>query len=325
MQPEPVILGIDGGGTHTRVMAADLRGTILSYSEKGSASLYRDAAAASNVHEAIRHTLALGGIAPGQVIGIAAGIAGYDAPEDLEWILRLTDLPELLCPKWHVNDALIAHYGAMPGTPGIIVISGTGSILVAVNEEGRLLRNYDFHHYANSAARSIAYETVYEVLAGYTDASDDRLIRRMLEHWQKPSLSALHTLAEAGFESDRRTRDKTFGAFAPAVTAEALGGSGAAQRVCDRAMDQIMNGIGLLAGSLRQDPVPVACIGSVVNSDYFRAGLTARLQRGARKAYAALQPQLPPVAGAVLYALEQLGRPADAAVIHAMQQGAAKL
>ncbi len=42
MQEEQVVIGIDGGGTHIRVMVCSHRGHVLSYLERGSASIYKD-------------------------------------------------------------------------------------------------------------------------------------------------------------------------------------------------------------------------------------------------------------------------------------------
>ncbi len=39
---EGVVVGLDGGGTHTLVMVADLAGSVLSYTEKGASSIYKD-------------------------------------------------------------------------------------------------------------------------------------------------------------------------------------------------------------------------------------------------------------------------------------------
>lgn len=319
MQHAEIVIGIDGGGTHTRVIAADAEGNVLAYCKKGSASMYRDSSAERNVKSAIMEALESGGLKPGRVIGLAAGIAGYDAPEDLDWITPLTAIPELACPKWHVNDALIAHYGAHLAQPGIIVISGTGSILIAINEDGRYLRNYDFHHYAASAARLLAYDTVYEVLAGQTDSSDERLIARMLAHWDASTLSDLYKLASKGFEADRKFRDSCFGQFAPVVTEAAEHGSSAAQRVCAKAVMQIKVGIELLAASFTRPEVPVAFIGSVANSGYFQSELRKTLKNGTNKQYTVVTPQLPPAVGAVLYALKQLGRPVTEDMISRLQ------
>lgn len=320
MQPLDVVIGIDGGGTHTRVIAADSEGNILAYCRKGSASLYRDSAAQQNVQTAIREVLDRGGIEPGRVTGITAGIAGYDSPEDLAWITPLTGVTELTCPKWHVNDAIIAHYGALLARPGIVVIAGTGSILVAINEAGRCLRNYDYQHYAYSAARYLAYDAVHEVLAGHYDSSDDLLVAQMLKHWNAAAISDLYGLASSGFDADRQARDKRFGEFAPVVTEEAERGSSAARRVCGRAAEQIKVGIELLAASFTLPAVPVAFIGSVACSGYFQASMRKLLKNGANKQYTVVTPQLPPAAGAVLYALEKAGYPVTEDLIRRLQK-----
>ncbi|CAM4441805.1 N-acetylglucosamine kinase [Paenibacillus typhae] len=319
MQQKDVVIGIDGGGTHTRVIAADIQGNILAHSIKGSASIYRDSSVQVNVQSAIEDVMNKGGIEAGRVAGLAAGIAGYDAPEDLEWITPLTAVPGLACPKWHMNDALIAHYGAHLARPGIIAIAGTGSILIAINEEGRYLRNYDFHHYAASAARLLGYEAVFEVLAGHADASDERLVARMLGHWNTATVTELYHLASGGFDADRKARDRCFGRFAPAVTEEAALGSAAAIRVCSRAVKQIKTGIELLGASFKQYHVPVAFIGSVAGSSYFQAKLREELKNASNRQYTVVTPQLPPAAGAVLYALEQTGLPVTAEIIRRLQ------
>ena len=312
---EDVIIGIDGGGTHTRVAVSDMQGTVLSYSEQGAASINKDAGAVQNVRQAIVQALKAAGREPRHVKGVAAGIAGYDEEGDREWVEQLTELEGLDCPKWHVNDAVVAHCGALLARPGIIVISGTGSILLAINEKGEMIRNYDFHHYAASAARFIAYDAVYEALARQTVPADAALIRSMLEHWEARSLEELWGIARNGFTADRRARDLRFGQFAPAVTEAALQGSPLARKVCDRAIDEMMVGIEMLAAAFSRDAVTVAFIGSVVGSPYFANRLNERLKQGTVKKYEAVTPQFSPVLGAVLMARQRLMLPVDNEVI----------
>ncbi len=307
---QQVVVGIDGGGTHTRVMVCELTGRVLAYIERGSASLHKDLRASMNVRNAISEGLAAAGKKPNQVRGLAAGIAGYDSESDLEWVESLTALDALSCPRWHVNDAVAAHYGALLMKPGIIAISGTGSIIVACTENGKYLRNYDFHQYAYSAARFISYEAVYEALAGYADGTDSSLVEAMLRHWGVESMAELYAIGTAGFDGDRRERDLRFGQFAPTVTAAAQHGSALAQRVCDRALHQLKLGIQLLGAAFTQETIPVAFIGSVINSRYVNDQLEILLgAAGGSHRYRVVPPRYSPAAGAVLYALRQLGIP----------------
>jgi glucosamine kinase len=317
MSSEQVVIGIDGGGTHTRVMVSDLEGNVLSYIERGSASIYKDEQATQNVHEAITEVLQMAGRTSEQVQALVAGIAGYDNPSDLDWITPLTDLPGFTCPKWHVNDAVSAHSGALMTQPGIVVIAGTGSIIVGITEDEQFIRNYDFHHYAMSAARFISYDAVYETLAGHTNETDKNLIRLMLEHWNVSSIDEFAAVAKRGFSEDRRERDKRFGEFAPFITAAAEYGSSVAVRVSNRAIDQMKVGIELIASSFVSNEISATFIGSVVNSPYFYRALSEQLSStGRNKRYTVVKPQFPPVVGSVLIAMKNLNIPIDNAIIN---------
>ncbi|WP_433944622.1 N-acetylglucosamine kinase [Paenibacillus sp. SN-8-1] len=316
---DKVVIGIDGGGTHTRVMVCDLNGKVQAYTEKGPASIYRDASATINVMNAIEEALGQAGKSPKQVLGVAAGIAGYDAESDLEWITPLTEVPGLICPKWHVNDAVIAHQGALMMQPGIVVIAGTGSNILAITENGQHLRNDHFHHYAASGARSISYDAVYEILAGNRDSTDDALITAMKIHWHVETLSEFYQLAKMGFEADRQARDRTFGRFTPRVTEAAAKGSSTAMRVCDRAVSQIKVGVEILASSFASECVDVALIGGVANSSYVSEALTRQLHLGSNRRYRVHKPIFSPVAGAILLALHKLQVPISPEIITNLQ------
>lgn len=305
-----VVIGIDGGGTHTRVLVCDLEGNQLAYlSGSGASSLYKDKHAVQNVKDTLLNALAMAKVSVQDVRYVTAGIAGYDTPKDLEWVSELTNLPGLHCPKQHINDAVAAHAGALLGKPGIVAISGTGSIILGVTESGRQIRNYDFHHYAASAARYISYETVYEVLAGHRDRSDEALLNAMLQHWKVEKLQDFAELARQGFYDDKRERDKQFGQFAPMVTDAAEKGSSAARLVCNRATAQIKVGIDLTGSAFASDEVEVAYIGSVISSAFVSDELTRLLADGRNKSYKITSPKYEPVVGSVLLALKAMGNP----------------
>jgi len=314
-----IVIGIDGGGTHTRVMVCDLEGKVLSYTEKGAASIHKDLNAKHNVQEAIQEALLLAGQSPQQVCGLAAGIAGFESDKDLEWVEELTAVDGLSCPIWYMNDAVAAHWGAFTGDPGIVVISGTGSLIFAITDENKQLRNYDYHQYAASAARFIAYDAVYDALSGIANETDADLINAMLQHWGVDSMDELHEQARNGFLPDRYERDRIFGRFAPAVTKAASNGSMLASAACNRAIREIKVGIELLAHAFRRENVAVTFIGSVVNSEYFTNELSRELRSGSNKRYTLVKPMLTPAAGAVLYAYNALRVETSEGVIHNLQ------
>jgi hypothetical protein len=119
-----VVLGVDGGGTFTRALIADLDGRVLASAETGGSNPSHHPRAEENAREAIQQVLAAAGCEPGQVVAVVAGFAGLDRPRDQKWADRFTAVPGLVCPRLCVNDAVIAHAGALRSQPGIIAISG---------------------------------------------------------------------------------------------------------------------------------------------------------------------------------------------------------
>lgn len=317
---QEIVIGIDGGGTHTRVMVVDLAGNVLSYLENGASSIHKDLQARENVQRAIEEAIRQSGSDMKHVLAMTAGIAGFDSKADLEWVLPMTAIEGLDCQKQHVNDAVVAHSGALLTEPGIIVISGTGSIIYAVTEEGQQIRNYDLHHYAASAARFLAYDATFEILSGNIDDSDHDLVSNILQLWKLSTVEELSQLALQGFVADQRERNRKFAQVAPTVTEAAAQNSKLAKLVCDRAIHQIMAGVEMLASYFSNAEVNVSLVGSVVNSDYFQLRLATKMSDGNNKKYRLIKPAFSPVAGAVLMALKQLNIPIQQELLHNLSQ-----
>jgi glucosamine kinase len=318
-----VVLGMDGGGTHTRIAITDTDGNLLSYVErKEASSLNKDLKARENVHNAVYEAVGKAGCSLGDIIGLAAGVAGLDNESDLEWARELTHMDGLDCVSRHVNDAVAAHNGAFLSKPGIIAISGTGSIIFGITESGRHIRNYDFHHYAATAARFLSYDTVYKIIAGETDQTDGELVDQVLKHFGVNDVSTLAKLGSEGFMEDRRARDKHFGNLAPVVTDTALKGSHLAVEICDHAAAAVVTGIRLVGACFESDTVPVALIGSVVNSIYIRNALGEILNKKANKGYTLVEPALPAVLGAVVMAMELKGIALNEQILNNLTKGA---
>lgn len=301
-------------------MAVDLAGNVLSYVEKGASSIHKDLQARENVHRAMEEALQHAGRNVKHVQALTAGIAGFDSNGDLDWVLPLTAIEGLDCPKQHVNDAVVAHSGALLTEPGIVVIAGTGSIIYAVNEERQQIRNYDLHHYAASAARFLAYDATFELLSSYIDATDNDLVNEILTFWEVSTVKELSQLALQGFVDDQRERNRKFALLAPLITKAAVQHSKLAKLVCDRAVHQIMTGVEMLASYFSNTEVNVSLVGSVVNSDYFQSRLACKMGNGNNKKYKLIKPAFSPVAGAVLLALKQLNIPIDKNLSHNLSQ-----
>jgi len=322
-----VVLGLDGGGTYTRVAITDTNGKLLSYVEyKGAASKHKDKNAKENVFNAVYEAVKKANCELGDIIGFTAGVGGYDSESDLEWVREVTDIEGLTCPVQNVNDAVIAQRGAFLLQPGIIAISGTGSIIFGITESGESIRNYDFYHYASTAARFLSYDSVYKIIAGETDQTDSDFIAAVLKHFKVNDLTALTKLGSKGFMDEYTQRAKLFGDLAPVVTAAALNGSHLAEHICGKAAADLITGIKLVGACFESDTVPAALIGSVANSMFIKNRINESLnKKDSNKNYLLAEPVLPPVLGAIMMSMYFNKIPMNDEIISNLQESAGNL
>jgi N-acetylglucosamine kinase-like BadF-type ATPase len=132
------VLGVDGGGSGTRCVVIDASGKALSRSSGGPSNPlttgFDEAAAA--IMGAVERATEKAGI---EVFSAAClGIAGTDRPSGRDALMERLEIPSGRVRM--VTDAAAALAGATGGGPGVIVISGTGSIALGMNEGGETAR-----------------------------------------------------------------------------------------------------------------------------------------------------------------------------------------
>ncbi len=130
------VMGLDGGGSRLRVVIAAPDMTVLASSEGGSAnpnSTGRDVAAQS-VRAAIRAALVQARLAPADIHAVGAGIAGARTAPD--WV---RDTVSAVLPYAEIrvaSDVEIALIGAHGQRRGVLVLAGTGSVVLGINGLG---------------------------------------------------------------------------------------------------------------------------------------------------------------------------------------------
>ncbi|HEV2350611.1 MAG TPA: BadF/BadG/BcrA/BcrD ATPase family protein [Terriglobia bacterium] len=144
-------LGIDGGGTRTTAWVADERGRVVGHAvagpsnplKVGFAACEREilrAAKAAVAAGLSRHRSGSGGVKP-PLHAVVIGLAGVDRPpvhsRVLKGIRKSLGAQNILL----TSDAAIALHAAIGNSPGIMVISGTGSIAYARDDQGNAFRS----------------------------------------------------------------------------------------------------------------------------------------------------------------------------------------
>lgn len=138
--PPRLVLGIDGGATHTAALLADARsGAVVGRGESGPSNIQAVgvAAALRELDAAVGGAFAAGGVPRAKVAAACLGLAGVDLNEGLGIIRDWADAVAL-CGKLSVaNDATLLFAAGTPEGWGLAVIAGTGSIAFTLDRAGK--------------------------------------------------------------------------------------------------------------------------------------------------------------------------------------------
>jgi glucosamine kinase len=292
------VAGIDGGQSSTVAVVGDERGRILASGRAGPADEIGAELASSRLHDALRAALddarARAGL-PVETIfaAVVAGVSGYRG----RVYGRAPALPAERFLLMH--DAPIALAGALAGEPGVVVISGTGSVIYAcdAHANAQTLGGWGFLFGDEGSAFWIAREALALLMRAHDEGAGafSGETRAACEFF---GVRSLRELAHA-FYHGALARDR-LAAFAPAVLrfdslqAIADAGAGRLAALTRRAIE---------AGAL---PATVALTGGTFADPGFRERVSARI-REAVPGVQIVPPRYEPAAGALLLAYRELG------------------
>jgi N-acetylglucosamine kinase-like BadF-type ATPase len=203
-------------------------------------------------------------------------------------------------------DMVTTHAGAFVGSPGVIVIAGTGSIAFGVNTAGTRQRAGGWGYLMGDEGSG--YDIGRQALMAAARAEDGRgprssLLPGILEHFRMGSLWDMRTALYSGKISRPQIAE-----VAPLVIRAFQMGDEAARHIVDQAAYQLAELAAAVLGKLRwEGPAPVALLGGVFQAgaailDPFQAYLTRRIP-GTQVTPA----RFPPVIGALLLAYQAAG------------------
>jgi N-acetylglucosamine kinase-like BadF-type ATPase len=298
-------LGIDGGGTRTTAWLADETGKVLARAEAGPSNPLKVGfrAAAREILKATRAALREEGFAkaaprrsrPMILEAVCAGISGVDRPAVhgplFKWMRH--NLPA----RHHLltSDAAIALAAAVGNSPGIMLIAGTGSIALARDDRGRVLRAGGWGVPFDDLGSG--YDLGRRAVTAALQAFDGRGPRTLLRN----RLCRTLDLKEITEVVSKKLEPQQIAALAPLVMEAARRGDLVASHLCDRAARDLAElACALLkrAGWFRRS-VPVVCTGGVFRSSpLIQRSFARQLRRFAPFARIELLDR-PPVEGAL--------------------------
>lgn len=127
-----IAAGVDGGGTGTALELRKADGTFLERKRFGPFNINSigEERALERVVEIFRHILETG-----ECAAVCLGAAGISNPHTRDVIEKATDICGMDCRVVLKGDQEIALYGACGGENGAILIAGTGSICMGMDQE----------------------------------------------------------------------------------------------------------------------------------------------------------------------------------------------
>jgi N-acetylglucosamine kinase-like BadF-type ATPase len=306
-----IVLGVDGGGTKTHAAVADGRGEVLGFGMSGPSN-WEDAGfegASAAVKASVREALSLAGTEAATVERSVFGLAGIDFASDEQKMQGVQAALGLGGECHIVNDSFVALRAGTNHPWGIVVVAGTGSVISGRNPAGETFRTFGLGPtFGDEGSATEISQAAVTAVAG-------QLIGRA----PKTTLLGLMSAA-AGIEDpmaliEGLARGRVDEAsFASIVFEAAEGGDLVARRILEHAGAALGDLAGFVARRLRMDgsEFELVLAGGMfrTQSRIMRSALEATLRRSARFAQP-VQLEAPPVAGAVLLAMEFAAVPAD--------------
>lgn len=299
---ERILIGIDGGGTHSTAVAAYPDGRIAAVAKGGGMNFHNIGVEAVRSHleamvaELCRQTGC-------EVEKVCVGMAALDAPADAETTALFTGM--LTMEQLDLqSDAYIALQGFTQGRPGVIVICGTGSMLLMLDGEGK-----------QHAAGGWGY-LLGDAGSGYTLAREGLLAAIDYAEGLGPETPLLaDALAYFGAEAPRGLIDRI---YASEMTQARL--AGFARYVLQRASEGNGTACGILSKNMKRlarlaarlvDKAPeaarVGLYGGVFgHSELARTYFSQELAQLVPEA-CVCQPEYPPELGALIHLLHKRG------------------
>ncbi len=142
MSPSKTVIGADGGATKTLVVLADEEGRELSRSSTGASNpnVVGMETAGDRLVSAIKECCVLAQCDLASIRSAVLGLAGAGNTENRHGIMaRLCSALGPGFPACIETDARIALEGAHVGREGIVIIAGTGSVVIAKTAEAEVL------------------------------------------------------------------------------------------------------------------------------------------------------------------------------------------
>jgi len=183
----PLYLGIDAGGTKTDCAVSN-GAELLGQATGASCKLARvgKERGRENLQSVIRQACEVAQITPNEIQHVCIGMAGASLAEAVHWAQQT--IRELIPDStiYVAGDHVIAHRAAFGTSPGVLVISGTGSIAFGRNQAGETARagGWGPNVSDEGSAFWVGREAVAEALRMFDIGKSNGLLATIADCWK---------------------------------------------------------------------------------------------------------------------------------------------
>lgn len=256
-----IVAGIDGGGTGTTL---ELRRTDSSFLERKSFgpfnvnSIGRERALALllEIFQYIQER--------GECIAVCVGAAGISNTETtciIETAANMSGMKGRLLLK---GDQEIALYGACAGSQGAILIAGTGSICMGMDQEGRICRVGGLGHLIDDEGSGYALgrEGLRAVARSLDGRSEPAILTDLImENWKISGREELIGLVYGAPDKSR------VASLAPLVEQAARMGDGTAWSIIEKGAASLLELVLTVKHQLSLEHMDLSLMGGLLRSD----------------------------------------------------------
>ncbi len=304
------VLGIDGGGTKTAAIAADLWGNVLGRGASG-ASNYQTVGldrAVAALKEASGNAAADAGIPTNKFKAACFGLAGVGRETDRALLLPAIEKLRIAERIILEHDAAIALAGATACEPGVVVLAGTGAMAFGMNKSGEKRRSGGWGNIL--ADEGSAYYIGRRALSAACRAYDGRGQKTALMDSLIAHLELDHFTDIVRKIYDEGASPREIASLAPLVSQSAKAGDKAAIAILrDSASELALTANAVISElSMEGEEFQVAVSGSVFKTgELLLTPFAERVKSTAPRAEI-IPPRFEPAMGAVFLALQAFCR-----------------
>ncbi len=258
-------LGVDGGGTKTQAVVIGEDGE-FSEGSAGALDILNESEENFRLHlfKAVNEALKKLSLKPSNISQACFGIPAVGDVSGIEDLV-MPIIKKFDFPFFVVNDVRVALEGAFPFTDGVIVLAGTGAMIMG-KKEGKIFRVDGWGEHAGDMGS--AYFVGKLLLQRIFKEYDGRARRDDLLDIAK-EFAQVADIREILLGCKGSNVRKYIASFSKLACHAAESGVKVAKDILDMAVKELLQSVEVVLKSMDIGEVPLACVGGMFRCSYF--------------------------------------------------------